>query len=146
MRGTERKQETFTVFYSIEEMVAKRLAPDHPLRIIKAAADEILRRMSPEIDVLYAAGGRPSIAAELILRALLWQALFLCSKRNATCCSVGFRHAGPLVCRTPLGLFSLGSQHILGKSRASPTPDPDGDFLLGAAGARAGLKLGHAPV
>jgi transposase len=76
MRGHEKKQATFTVFISIEEMVAKRLASEHPLRIIKAAADEVLRRMSPDIDVLYAAGGRPSIAPELMLRALLWQALF----------------------------------------------------------------------
>lgn len=76
MRGLEQKQTSFTVFVSIEEMVEKRLPLEHPLRVIKASADEILRRMSPDIDVLYAKGGRPSIAPELILRALLWQALF----------------------------------------------------------------------
>lgn len=76
MRGSEPKQATFSVFISIEEMVAKRLPLDHPLRVIKAAADDVLQRISPEIDELYASGGRPSIAPELMLRALLWQALF----------------------------------------------------------------------
>jgi transposase len=65
MRGTEQKQTSFTAFFSIEEMVSKRLDLEHPLRVIKAAADDILRRMSPDIDVLYAAGGRPSIPPEL---------------------------------------------------------------------------------
>ena len=76
MRGSEPRQFAFSVFVSIEEMVAKRLPADHPLRVIKAAADETLARMSPKMDSLYASGGRPSVAPELMLRALLWQALF----------------------------------------------------------------------
>ena len=76
MRGQEPKQSFFSVFVSIEQMVKYRLAPDHPLRTIKKAADEILGRMSSEIDALYADGGRPSVAPELILRAMLWQAMF----------------------------------------------------------------------
>jgi transposase len=76
MRGHEPKQVAFTIFISIEEMVARRLSADHPLRIIKAFADKVLRQMSADIDALYAQGGRPSIAPELMLRAMLWQALF----------------------------------------------------------------------
>ena len=76
MRGSEPKQASFTIFVSIEEMVAKRLPAAHPLRVIKAAADEILRRMSPDMDALYAKDGRPSIPPELMLRSLLWQALY----------------------------------------------------------------------
>ena len=76
MRGQEPRQSSFTVFISIEQMVAQRLSADHPLRVIKGFADEILARMSSEIDALYAKVGRPSIAPELMLRALLWQALF----------------------------------------------------------------------
>ncbi len=76
MRGIEPRQVALSVFISIEQMVAARLPSDHPLRRIKQYADEVLRRMSPDIDALYARGGRPSIAPELILRALLWKALF----------------------------------------------------------------------
>lgn len=57
-------------------MVESRLPGDHPLRAIKKAADEILGRMSSSMDALYAPDGRPSIAPELILRAMLWQAMF----------------------------------------------------------------------
>lgn len=76
MRGDEPKQMTITTFISVEQMVAARLPANHPVRQIKQAADEILKQMSPRIDELYAAGGRPSVAPELMLRALLWQALF----------------------------------------------------------------------
>lgn len=76
MRGSEPKQATFMVFVSVEQMVAERLPTDHPLRAIKSFADDILKRMSPDMDTLYAKAGRPSIPPELILRAMLWQALF----------------------------------------------------------------------
>lgn len=76
MRGTEPTQMSMTAFISIEQMVEARLPSDHPLRQIKKSADEILRSMSGRMDELYAPGGRPSIAPELMLRALLWQALF----------------------------------------------------------------------
>lgn len=76
MRGNEPTQSCFSVFISIEHMVENRLSSDHPVRVIKKAADEILARMSPAIDELYSPCGRPSIAPELILRAMLWQAMF----------------------------------------------------------------------
>jgi len=36
----------------------------------------VLRTLSPEFDALYADSGRPSIAPEYILRALLWQVFY----------------------------------------------------------------------
>jgi len=54
----------------------QRIASDHPLRQIRATTDAALRELSSEFDALYAAGGRPSIAPERLLRALLLQILY----------------------------------------------------------------------
>jgi transposase len=55
---------------------AGRIAKDHPLRSIRRMADEALAGLSVHFDTLYAAGGRPSIAPEKLVRALLLQALY----------------------------------------------------------------------
>ena len=49
---------------------------DHPLRAIRAMVDEALGGMSAHFDTLYARSGRPSIAPEKLVRALLLQALY----------------------------------------------------------------------
>ena len=54
----------------------QRIAADHPLRPIRAMTDGALRELSAEFEALYAAGGRPSIAPERLLRALLLQVLY----------------------------------------------------------------------
>src|SRR5438552_6044012 len=76
MRGNEPKQSTMTTFVSMEQMVEHTLAKDQPLRVVKAFADAVLKEMDRDMDAMYAPTGRPSIAPELLLRALLWQALF----------------------------------------------------------------------
>ncbi len=52
---------------------AQRVPQDHPLRRVRAMADEALRALSPQFDRLYSKVGRPSIAPERLLRALLLQ-------------------------------------------------------------------------
>ena len=54
-------------YTSAEQQVPK----DHPLRAIRAMVDAALRRMGPQFDAMYAKVGRPSIAPEKLLRALL---------------------------------------------------------------------------
>ncbi len=49
---------------------------DHPLREIRRLTDIVLRSLNEEFDSLYSASGRPSIAPEYILRALLLQAFY----------------------------------------------------------------------
>jgi transposase len=49
---------------------------DHPLRAIRKLTDSVLQSLSPEFDALYADSGRPSIAPEYILRALLLQVFY----------------------------------------------------------------------
>jgi transposase len=53
-----------------------RVPADHPLRGIKAHADQVLGELSGEIDALYAQSGRPSIPPERLLKAQLLIALY----------------------------------------------------------------------
>lgn len=76
MRGREPTQSAFAAFFSMEQMVEAALPKDHPLRVIRAFTVEVLRAMDADIECLYSPVGRPSIAPELLLRAMLWQALF----------------------------------------------------------------------
>jgi transposase len=54
----------------------QRVPPEHPLRAVRAITDEVLRSLSAEFDALYSEQGRPSIAPEYVLRALLLQVFF----------------------------------------------------------------------
>jgi len=54
----------------------QRVPVDHPLRGIRKLTDVVLASLSPEFDQLYKASGRPSIAPEYILRALLLQVFY----------------------------------------------------------------------
>ena len=65
MRGDEQMQAGFIVLTSLED----RVPGDHPLRVIRTMVDAALEKMSPELEALYASGGRPSIAPEYLLRA-----------------------------------------------------------------------------
>jgi transposase len=49
---------------------------DHPLRAVRGSVDQILREMSREFGRAYAKTGRPSIAPERLLRALLLQVFY----------------------------------------------------------------------
>ena len=53
-----------------------RIPRGHPLRPMRAMVDEALTAVSPLLAELYANTGRPSIAPERLLRALLLQVLF----------------------------------------------------------------------
>lgn len=53
-----------------------RIRPDHPLRTIRAVANEALEAIAPDLKALYAGLGRPSIPPERLLRAMLLQAFY----------------------------------------------------------------------
>ena len=69
MRGIDYQQSDMFSYLSPEQRVRK----DRPLR---AVTDEILDRMSPRFDAMYAEGGRPSIPPEKLLRVQLLQMLY----------------------------------------------------------------------
>jgi transposase len=54
----------------------ERVPETHPLRAIRRMTDEALGGLSAKLDELYSAIGRPSIAPEKLLRALLLQILY----------------------------------------------------------------------
>jgi len=54
----------------------QRVPQDHPLRPVREMVDTILKEMSPRFARLYADVGRPSIAPERLLRALLLQIFY----------------------------------------------------------------------
>jgi len=54
----------------------QRVPQDHPLRAIRKLCDAVFAELSPQFDKLYARLGRPSIAPEKLLRALLLQVLY----------------------------------------------------------------------
>ena len=74
-------QLTMLTFVDLEE----RVPADHPLRAIKALADEALARLSPELDRMYADVGRTSIPPERRLKASLPIALFSVRSERAFC-------------------------------------------------------------
>ena len=72
MRGNEEQQEAVFSYVSLEQ----RVPSDHPLRKIRPMADRALEDLSALFDQIYAQGGRPSIAPERLLRALMLQVLY----------------------------------------------------------------------
>ena len=72
MRGADSKQEAMFSYVSPEERVPAK----HPLRPIRAMISEALAQMDRRFEKLYSQTGRPSIAPERLIRALLLQVLY----------------------------------------------------------------------
>src|SRR5271155_1004906 len=72
MRGSDDQQAGMFSYLSPEQ----RVRHDHPLRAIRAMADQALKRLSVRFDAMYAQRGRPSIPPEKLLRAQLLQVLY----------------------------------------------------------------------
>ena len=72
MRGTDEHSGSLFSYVDLEA----RVPQDHPLRAIRALVDEALLVLSPDFERLYSKTGRPSVAPEKLLRALLLQAFY----------------------------------------------------------------------
>jgi len=72
MRGDDLKHDAMFSYLSPEA----RVPQDHPLRVLRQLVDRILVELSPEFGRLYSRVGRPSVAPEKLLRALLLQILY----------------------------------------------------------------------
>jgi transposase len=72
MRGQDERQSVVFSYVNLED----RIPRDHPLRRIRAMMDRGLNELWTHFEALYARRGRPSIAPERLLRALLLQALY----------------------------------------------------------------------
>src|ERR1700680_25189 len=72
MRGKDTQQSAMFSYLSPEQ----RVPADHPLRPIRQRVDTVLKCLSPCFEAMYAEGGRPSIAPQKLLRALVLQGLY----------------------------------------------------------------------
>jgi transposase len=72
MRGSDRRSGELFSYVDLEQ----RIRLDHPLRIIRALTDAALEALSGDFAALYSRLGRPSVAPEMLLRAMLLQAFY----------------------------------------------------------------------
>src|SRR5437016_2904576 len=72
MRGFDSQQSAMFSYSSPEE----RVPANHPLRPIREMSDRALKGLTRKFNEIYSATGRPSIAPEKLLRALLLQVLY----------------------------------------------------------------------
>jgi transposase len=67
MRGSDIRSGELFSYVDLE----KRVPGKHPLRLVRMIVNEVLSRLDGDFAKAYASGGRPSIAPERLLRALL---------------------------------------------------------------------------
>jgi len=72
MRGTDKRSGELFSYVDLE----RRVRCDHPLRAIRTVVSGALDALSSEFAALYSGMGRPSIAPEMLLRAMLLQAFY----------------------------------------------------------------------
>ena len=72
MRGTDRRSGELFSYVDLEQ----RVRSDHPLRAIREVVSTALAALSGDFAGLYSGMGRPSIAPEILLRAMLLQAFY----------------------------------------------------------------------
>lgn len=69
MRGTDERTGELFSYVNLE----RRVRADHPLRVIGTIANDALASLAADFSALYSRIGRPSIAPEHLLRAMLLQ-------------------------------------------------------------------------
>ncbi len=81
MRGEIDPQASMFSYVDLES----RIPQGHPIRKIRKIVDQALEEIEVFFDDLYAAGGRPSIPPEMLLRASLLQILFTVRSERQLC-------------------------------------------------------------
>ena len=81
MRGTDDHQDGLFSYVSLNA----RIPNTHPLRAVREMVDAALARMSKDFEAIYANEGRPSIAPERLLRALLLQVFYSVRSERLLC-------------------------------------------------------------
>ena len=92
MRGDDEISGSLFSYIDLED----RVRADHPLRAIREIANAAL---SGEFAALYSGMGRPSIAPEKLLRAMLLQAFYSVRSERQLMGAAGIRPVIPVVCR-----------------------------------------------
>lgn len=91
MQGRESVQSQLFGTTPLETLIPE----DHPLRKIRAICDEAMRPLNSAWESQYSSVGQPGVAPQILLRALLLQALYSIKSERALCeqiaMNVGFR-------------------------------------------------------
>jgi transposase len=72
MRGSDARSGELFSYVDLEKRVPER----HPLRLVRVVVNDVLAALDGDFAKVYADSGRPSIAPERLLRALLLQAFY----------------------------------------------------------------------
>src|SRR5829696_5543078 len=81
MRGAPDPQLAMLTTLSTEELIPA----DHPIRRIRAVVDVVLAELDDVFDAMYAAGGRPSVPPETLLKATVLMAMYSIRSERAFC-------------------------------------------------------------
>jgi hypothetical protein len=111
MRGADGFTESMFTVLKLDDLVPK----DHPLRPIRTWLNDALKRMDDVFARMYEAdakGGRPGIAPEKLVRALLLQGAVLDSQRAHVDGTDFLQHAVSLVRRLADGWDGVGPLDI----------------------------------
>lgn len=81
MRGRPDHQAKMLFGMTTEDVVPQ----DHPIRRIRALADAVLERLSPQLAAMYATIGRPSIPPEHLIKATILMALYSIRSERQLC-------------------------------------------------------------
>ena len=95
MRGHDDQAAHLFSYVSPEQ----RVPADHPLRAILQMTDRVLATLSRKFTRMYSDIGRPSIAPEKLLRALLLQVLYTIRSERMLMEQPGIQPVVPMVCR-----------------------------------------------
>src|SRR5919198_1254639 len=135
MRGSDTTTGSLFSYVDVEDRIPAR----HPLRIIRAVVNEALAALDAEFARIYAAGGRPSIAPEKLLRGSLLKAILAHPKVAPLLSDEHFSVDGTLVqAWASLKSFQAKASEPTGGADAPPpiagrsgAPEPDGEAAAG---------------
>jgi len=103
MRGQDEQQLGVFSYVNSEQ----RIPHDHPLRQLRAMADEALRELKPRFSRLYAKTGRPSIAPGEVVACVAAPSVVLRAQRTDADGATRLQLVVPLVCGTEHGRSDL---------------------------------------
>lgn len=90
MRGKPQAQPAFLTTINLKQ----RVPADHPLRGIKERVDQVLVKLSPLFEELYADEGRPSIPPEQLLKSRILMALYSVRSERLFCEQLAYNLLG----------------------------------------------------
>src|ERR1051326_7205775 len=118
MRGFDERAGALFSYVDLE----KRVHADHPLRAIRSLTNAALSELSGDFATLYSGLGRPSIAPEKLLRAMLLQAFYSVRSEKQLMERIEFDLLSALILRpgkTPVGAeMALVLRDVIGRIRA----------------------------